>query len=421
MTTIDFHFETISNRWPEIYEKFRSQTASDVEIAYEQNTLVINNIQLTSNYDRDKEAKLIVETVPHHAREVNVFGVGLGDHIQVLLNRSAIVHVNVVILNYSVTLAALSAVDHPWLKDPRVNLIDASQIEDVSQPFCALISELVLANDNYSRLRDRVLVELDESGKLKNARKRNFENSLFLNEVNIVQDPDVSTLITKLAPVQKIYIAAAGPTLEDHLPWLAANNDNILIIAVDTAVPALVSMNIIPDVIFMIDEHTHMFFDSIDLDTLKKSVLVYFPTANNNFISRWPRDKFCAYGSTIDFNEINQKIRKSRLYSAGSVIHPSIDLGLQMGASEIILLGADFSFIDSKSHANLSAELYSKEEMSQSHHWVHNGQGGKNRTLANYRTYLRELEIYISRNRHVQFYNGSLRGALIEGTTLWQH
>lgn len=47
---------------------------------------------------------------------------------------------------------------------------------------------------------------------------------------------------------------------------------------------------------------------------------------------------------------MNQGHSKGRLYCAGSVIHPAIDLVVKMGANKILLLGADFSFLDGKNH-----------------------------------------------------------------------
>jgi len=50
---------------------------------------------------------------------------------------------------------------------------------------------------------------------------------------------------------------------------------------------------------------------------------------------------------------------------------------------------------------------------------VLNGLNERVPTLLNYRGYLRDLEDYIALAKHVEFFNGSYKGAFIANTKIW--
>ncbi|MFD2168135.1 motility associated factor glycosyltransferase family protein [Thalassotalea euphylliae] len=421
MSFLSQNLAVIERRWPQLHESLCTTATNNLDVAYENNTVVINNIQLTSNYDRLSEAKLLVEQVDDNHSPVFVFGLGLGDHINRLIEVYPQREIKVCITNFKTASVSLSAVEHPWITHQNVQLLNANVVKQIPDDFVALVSELILADAENEQLRDNIFAELDERSKDKLTYEKNFNNLVALNEFNMLESGDFTALLSKYSGNQKAYIAAAGPSLEEHLYWLEKEQDNILLIAVDTAVPALIARNIVPDIIVMIDQHTHLFLENVDKGKMHRASLVYFPTANNNFVEQWSGDKYCAYGNTRDYNVVNASNPKPRLFSAGSVIHPTVDLAAQFGAKEIVLLGTDFSFINDKSHAAMPINIYTDDEIANTNHWIENGMGTKNRTLANYRTYLRELEKYIAKKSHIRFFNGSEQSAKIEGATLWNH
>ena len=63
---------------------------------------------------------------------------------------------------------------------------------------------------------------------------------------------------------------------------------------------------------------------------------------------------------------------------------------------------------------------WDEKDIPSAQHWVIDGHGNRVDTSANFRGYLRDLEIYIEKQNHVRFYNSGKDGAFIKGTTLWE-
>ena len=219
-------------------------------------------------------------------------------------------------------------------------------------------------------------------------------------------------------------MVAAGPSLSITIDWLKQQylEQKYTIFAVDAAVPSLIKAGIKPDLIVAIDKSSDKIFNSVTRDDIANIPLLYFPVVQNKFLEDWPGQRLIAFSSGQSFDWLAKQYPNiMRLYSGGSVIHPTIDAAVQLGIKEIILLGADFSFINNKTHAS-DVPMYFEDVhvgADNAQHWVLNGLGEKNATYLNFRGYLRDLEHYIALNPKVKFYNSSLLGAAISGTTLW--
>ena len=247
------------------------------------------------------------------------------------------------------------------------------------------------------------------------------ENSeLVLADEDVLALASLPALKSKFASSATFVIAAAGPTLSDHYKWLKQHGDNIILIAVDAAVKPLLKAEIKPDIIVSIDQIASRLFDGITKEFLVIP-LVYFPLLDNEFLTQWPGPRFASLSSGKSFDGIAKIFNKTRLYSAGSVIHPSIDLAVKLGAKEVLLLGADFALLRQQTHVAQTNVLSDKQVLTaeETPHWVHNGYGEKVPTYLNFRGYLRDLETYISHHSQVTFFNGSLVGAAIQGARLW--
>ena len=158
------------------------------------------------------------------------------------------------------------------------------------------------------------------------------------------------------------------------------------------------------------------FFQGIDQRLAASILLVYFPIVHGDVLRLWPGKRLTAYSHSDLYKSVSRAYPKEILFSSGSVLHSALDLAVRMGASKVILLGADFSFPDGKTHVAGSPAFRKKQEVID-HHWVLNGHGERVATFANLRWYLRDLERYIAQNPQVHFINGSREGARIEGTS----
>jgi hypothetical protein len=144
--------------------------------------------------------------------------------------------------------------------------------------------------------------------------------------------------------------------------------------------------------------------------------LVYLPGQEAPMLEAWRGPRYVGYSTSPVYSRIRQHIPRANLHVGGSVIHPAIDLAVKMGATRIILFGADFAFPGGKTHTGWQDGVLGPE-LSIARHWVRDGRGNKVKTQLNFRSYLIELERYIALHPEVQFFNTSRDGALIAGTT----
>ena len=424
------NFSIIATRWPEL-----ANVLAQTEINYERLellngrcfSLVCDGIQINSTYDAISEADVIIAQLPEQAiGKVSIYGVGQGVVIQELLQqRTDIEKVEVFVFNLMMFKMTLRLVDcSNWLLSNKLTLRLASTSKYVSSPFVAIPAELSVCDDNCDVLRDRVCLELDSQ---RIDHQTCFDNPdikarINSNLLNMQNSKDIKSF--KLDTTKLCVIAAAGPTLSLHIDWLKEQQalENITLIAVDAAAKPLMHHGIRPDLIVSIDKIGGDLFGEIESEQLLGVSLLYFPLVAAEFVTQWQGDTYASFSSGDSFEPLVDHCDKTRLYSGGSVIHPSIDAVVKLGVKQILMLGADFSFINEQRHAEYTQQFshFNPLAPKDCKHWVKNGFGDRNPTYLNYRGYLRDLEHYIALHPQVTFYNGSKLGAAIQGAHLFE-
>lgn len=429
MNILENNLSHISERWPVIFEQLLSEDISSAEVELVKDnelSIVYENIQVASSFDQKAEAIIQIKKIPSDSEELFLYGTGLGKLQEQLLLNNAIKTLNVVILNITLFKVALTHFTQvSWLKHPKVQLTLATHLQQVQTPFIALPAELVLADNASSRLRDKLCLALDSSFIESKKGKGNQELLIKIqNNLSFIKhDKDVSHFF-KACDKRTFITCGAGPTLESHLSWLSnlPNRHDYFIVAVDASVKPLISSGVMPDLIVSIDPVADKLFQPSLIDSCLEIPLVYFPVLNGSFLDSWLGQRYISYSTGELYDVIDKKEPRGRLYSGGSVIHPAIDLCVKMGAKKLLLLGADFSFPEGKTHTHWQEDNSDESvhvAVQNSAHWVLNGLNERVPTLLNYRGYLRDLEDYISLIKGVEFYNGSKKGAAIRGTKIW--
>ena len=419
------NMRVIASRWPNLVTTLQQAAAEKHRPAVQliegqDNTLLINGIQLTSRHNRQQEALQQISKLPQHYPHITLYGTGLGDLQQQLLGRERLQQLNVCILNEYVFALVLQLLDQRhWLSDSRVTLQLAASQSDIQLPSAVLPSELVLASDNSMRVRDRLYSEL-EAGYAAQRLKQDispFLPRLQQNQPFWQQDQPVQTLFNSLAADKDVYVIAAGPSLEQHYGFIkqAQQQPNApLLICVDTAVAALLSQDIRPDIIVSRDHKIglrHLPCNSLTA----ASRLVYFPLANPELLQHFPGKRYIALSDSAVFDPVRKQLSAATLFSYGSVIHPAVDLAVKMAAKRVLLFGADFAFSHNKTHASWQNGALGPGYQAATEQVI-NGFGEKVPTLRNLLTYLTGLERYISKQPAVTFFNTSKAGAFIAGT-----
>lgn len=407
----------VRRRWPQVADALDASSGPQGHIVQDgpQTTLLIEGIHLSSSYDRMAEAMLQASLVPENAMEAWVYGIGLGDLPRVLLSRPQLRRLHVVVVNPSIARQSFEFFYHgDWLAEDRVEIMTAFGQNQIQFPFTAVASCLQLADDNSARLRDQVVLELATPyiRKRHTADNPGHQARLKENEPLVAADGDVTELFG-LYPGATVLVAGAGPTLSEHFARLRRRQAPL--VAVDAALKPLTDAGIVPEVVVTIDavkKSIERFFREADLTACRFSTLVYFPLVHPEALSLWQGRRLAAFSSAPVYAQMRQSLSRGILFSSGSVIHPAVDLAVRMGAARIILLGADFGYPSGQSHVS---GCVAARPITNSRDYIPDGRGRKIATAANLRGYLRDLETYVARHRQVDFVNGSINGARIEG------
>ncbi|AZD14557.1 DUF115 domain-containing protein [Pseudomonas chlororaphis] len=412
----------IQARWPRLLERLLAEDSAGLQADLVEglgSTLSISGIQLTSRHDRTAEARAQAASLPADSPVIHLYGTGLGDLQQILLENPALQRLQVHILNGAVFALVLQLLDQQaWLNDPRVELGYAGDLAEIQLPFFALPSELVLADDYNAKIRDRLVSEVHLAFNNRDfvADSPEVAQRLQASAELVASDSDVAQLFGS-QPGREIFVIATGPSLERHferLREIRAQARRPLFICVDTAYRPLLKQGIEPDIVVSIDHR----ISSLHLPPEKSAAitLVYLPMVDPQILTLWRGPRYVGYSASPIYTRMRGQLPKAQLYVGGSVIHPAVDLAVKMGAEQVTLFGADFAFPMNKTHAGwLDGEL--GPQLGAARHWVLDGHGQRVRTQLNFRSYLCELERFIAGHPRVRFYNSSRDGAMIAGTT----
>lgn len=415
------NLQIVQQRWPALAERLSMEDVGGLQADLVEglgSTLSVNGIQLTSRHDRLAEADLQAASVALSASIVHVYGTGLGDLQNRLLERAGLERLFVHILNGAVFALVLRVLDQsPWLADPRVVLLYAGDLAEIQLPFFALPAELVLADDYSAKIRDRLISEihLDFTNRAFDPQSSEIVERLQSTFSLVCKDRDVAELFGTLNG-REVFVVATGPSLEQHfekLRHLSKQAERPLLICVDTAYRPLIDHGIAPDIVVSIDQRISA--RHLPPENTDAIALVYLPMADPLVIGAWQGPRYAGYSSSPVYLQMRGQLRRAELHVGGSVIHPAVDLAVKMGAAQVTLFGADFAFPHDKTHAgwgdgDLGPQLVA------SRHWVLDGYGRRVKTQLNFRSYLCELERFIARHPQVRFHNSSRDGAMITGT-----
>ncbi|MDM5128398.1 motility associated factor glycosyltransferase family protein [Aeromonas salmonicida] len=414
------HGRLIRQRWPALWPRLLAQDVESIQAELTEglgSTLSIDGIQLTSRHDRVKEAELQAASLPEVA-VLHLYGTGLGDLPRALLSRSSLKRLEVKIMNGALFALVLRLLDQrDWLADSRVELMMAGDESEIRLPFFALPPELQLVEDAAARIRDRLVseIELPFASARFDAEHPAVTRRLAENRELLTSDGDVASLFG-LTRGKHALIVASGPTLQTNLATLQAQlqtrRQDYLLISVDTALAFLLHHGIRPDIVVTIDDAIHG--SRLPADQSAQTTLVYYPTVPTAALLAWQGPRKAAYSRSPMYQTLRQEIPKGTLHSGGSVIHPAVDLAVQMGCQQVILLGTDFAFPGELTHSGW-ADGALGPTASQALSWTLDGHGRRVKTNPNFSAYRTELERYIARHPEVHFWNSSREGAEIAG------
>jgi len=328
-------------------------------------TLVYNGLYVHSKMDPRREAERLVAADEEDTPAL-VLGFGLGYAFSALAVKFPkrpiiIVEKYPEIIKKAFELRDFSA---PLAREQLVFVLDAESLTAALSLFESTpgVPPLVIRNralcgldkDWYARAEDKI-AEWNKRTNVNQATKRRFGKrwvkNLSLNLQAVRDFPGISRLegILKQKDIP-VFLAAAGPSLDETGPYLSEIHKRCLVVAVDTSLRFLRDREIEPDFALSVDPQ---YWNSRHLDRVSfhKTRMVaesaVYPT-----ILRLPFGDIFLCGSFFPLGRfVEDRVDpKGDLGTGGSVATSAWDFIRLLGAKNVWISGLDLSFPDLKTH-----------------------------------------------------------------------
>ncbi len=359
----------ISSGQPELSVKMGKESPSEsVRIKQSRTGLPVPVLQhgareysLHSSIDPRREGERFYQTAPRGGYLV-FLGFGAGYHISPFLKRNDVSRIVIIDFDASLFKSLLSSLDmREFFLDQRVRFLIDPTPEDINREMLGNYLPAVSGNLQVLQLRARVHMERERfnvtqkhiQGIIKSISEdysvqSYFGKRWFVNSIRNLQVAETST--TTLPPIRKALITAAGPSLEDQLPELKQQLAKGSLIATDTSLPFLLKNDIVPDLVISIDCQ-HITYHHFMAGYPEQVPLVLDLASPNHLTSK--TDRLVFFTSGHPFSKYVNSVWRRFPYidtSGGNVSHAAVSLAEALGAQQILLYGADFSFPEGKSY-----------------------------------------------------------------------
>lgn len=222
---------------------------------------------------------------------------------------------------------------------------------------------------------------------------------------------DISELRENIISSNKEFIViAAGPSLDDNIEYVKNNNGKKIIIAVESALKALLKNGINPDYVVVLDptELIMKYISGIE-DKTSDIVLIAYEKAYWKYVESFCGVKYrIVANSEADAEDIHKAVEDCTTVSS-----LAINVALFLGAKSIELIGLDLAFPNNKLYSNQISDInkISTEAM------VRSVDGSMVATSNIFIQFKNEIEDIIRKSK-AKFYNLSQSGAYIQGTLM---
>ncbi len=301
-----------------------------------------------------------------------VLGVGLGYHLMPL-GEASLAYERVLIIDI------LQGIDSEIARNPLtaflleqpVNIVAGCSIDEIQPKVDQFLSQgatrgiqvlehpasLRLFPEYYGNAREVIRKAIDRfsaNTATRNAFSRRYLRNALLNIGSIGRSHPVNALFARLEGRPGVVITS-GPSLDGILPFIKKSRQRIVIVAVDSALPALSASGITPDFAISIDPQQHVcehFAHGRPGETVHVFSLTAYPLPirlHGGFLSL----------NTHPVSQLIEELHPGAIGSidsgSGTVAGDAILLAARLGLSPIALAGFDFCFGDHTIYARYTA------------------------------------------------------------------
>ena len=341
------------------FEFILSRTGHPVPIKLEAGM----RFHLNSRYDPVTEARRIVDCSPKSTAYL-ILGLD-GGYLAPILLSQPVEMVILIIEDIAYLRLLLSHVDlsEPFL-DPRLLLISGKKpvaaVADVQDSYIPFLhGDLTLVqvgrDNSYNGQFRTIFTDFVSRSALDVTTQalfgRRWLSNISANASQLGRNTFISYDGLEKESGKRVHVTAAGPSLESSLSQLPKESEDAIIVATDTSLPLLISENIVPDYVISVDCQNHSYHHFIA--GVPASTKIVLDLASPNLLYRIPRHIIPVAGGHpfakllvahyYPFPEIDT--------SGGNVTQAAVSFSVLIGASEVVLHGADFSYPQGKLYA----------------------------------------------------------------------
>lgn len=367
------NISALKTRWP-LLASLSDTIADSVEVLSTKTggvTVRYGDLLIHSTYDPMKEADQFARDI-QPGSFVCLYGFGLGYHVRAVLEKIGPQGKLLVIeLNPDLLSAAMIIKDQTkLLSDRRLHLIFGVEEAIVSKAISEQMEvwadtfdappEVLFHSPSFKCIPDRfpslsnalevMLMERRFPAVLGDLENQNYS----LNQEIIRQSAGINSLAGTHRGQPGILISA-GPSLDDLLPHLKRFQDTTVIGCVDTALPILTRVGILPHYVFTLDpqEESFRYFQE-NLDSTFK--LIFTPTAHPKIMSHLQGEKIVVFkeGHSLYKNQETQIQEKGATQAGGSVSCLGLDSLVRLGCDPVFLAGQDCAYSGQRTYSRYS-------------------------------------------------------------------
>lgn len=212
-----------------------------------------------------------------------------------------------------------------------------------------------------------------------------------------------------------VYIIAAGPSLDQNMQELKNVGKEGVILATGTVLKKLLAAGIQPDYVIVIDAGKTTY---VQTEGLQESAipLLYLSTVYYQIPEEYPGERYVILQRDYENSEAYAREQGYETYdTGGSVITTALEISIRLGACRIVLVGADLAYTGGRNHA--SGTAYEKEVEDSHTCMVEDVHGGQVMTARNLNIYRKWIEKRIQREQSagICFIDATEGGARIHG------
>ncbi len=356
-----------------IYTNFSSDLYPLEAAKNGESTLKIAGNYIHSRYDPVKEGERLADHIMENSYEIDVvilYGGGLGYMAKPLFdklikNNKSLNPPNILYIEKDIKLfcTALTVTDFSEMAaNPNFKIFLDAEKEMIGSFIQGIPTQKVryfyyrpvfkLNESYFMELQNHINYVLDRKD-MNNATFSRFQKLWTKNLINNLSGYIKSSNLKSLADINKggnAFVIAGGPTLEKSVDFIKKNENDAIIITVDTSYKFLIKNGIKPDIIVTIDPQywNYKYLENCDLGD---TIIVTDPSTYYKIFTLTDPINIFTPNSIFPMTDYFYPHKDKGLLSAGgSVSTGAFDTARIIGSRSIYLFGLDLSYPERKTH-----------------------------------------------------------------------